>query len=248
MLALAALENWHISAVDVRNAYLYGNLSEEIYMEQPEGFKAVGQEHKVIRLRRALYGLKQAGLAWWRDLDKSMKELSFERTVSDAGIFVHKTKNGSIIVAIVYVDDALFCGPDKDLVNSMKAKFMKKWECRDLGDGKEFLAMRITRRGRKILLDQCAYLEKILERFSMKNAKAANTPLSAGYQPLPYNGPVNPELCQRYQTVIGSLLYIMLDTCPDISFAVTKLAQFAANPSEEHLNKALYIGRYLLGT
>ena len=65
ILALCALENWHISGLDVRNAYLYGKLEEEIYMKQPEGFIAKGQEHKVFRLKRALYGLKQAGLTWW---------------------------------------------------------------------------------------------------------------------------------------------------------------------------------------
>ena len=69
MLALAALENWYITGLDVRSAYLYGKLDKEIYMEQPEGFAAPGQERKVLRLWRALYGLKQAGLAWWRTLD-----------------------------------------------------------------------------------------------------------------------------------------------------------------------------------
>ena len=76
ILALAALENWHISGLDVRNAYLYGKLDEEIYMEQPEGFKVKGQEHKVLRLRRALYRLKQAGLAWWRTLSESCSALN----------------------------------------------------------------------------------------------------------------------------------------------------------------------------
>jgi hypothetical protein len=75
--ALAALKKWHMSALDMRNAYLYGELSEEIYMEQPEGYKAPGKEHKVLRLNKALYGLKQAGLTWWCTLDRSMKDLGF---------------------------------------------------------------------------------------------------------------------------------------------------------------------------
>ena len=82
----------------------------------------------------------------------------------------------------------------------------------------------------------------------MQNAKSAPTPLPAGYIPAPNPGQSTPELRSRYQTVIGSLLYIMLGTRPDISFAVTKLAQFASNPSVEHLNKALYVVRYLIGT
>lgn len=85
VFALAALNDWHITAVDVRNAYLYGDLEEEIYMEQPEGFIAKGTERKVCRLRKALYGLKQAGLAWWHALNKSMSEIGFVRLNSDAG-------------------------------------------------------------------------------------------------------------------------------------------------------------------
>ncbi len=69
LFALAALENWHMTALDVKTAFLYGQLDEEIYMEQPEGFKVKGQELKVLRLRRAIYGLKQASLAWWKELD-----------------------------------------------------------------------------------------------------------------------------------------------------------------------------------
>ncbi|CDO75026.1 hypothetical protein BN946_scf184640.g1 [Trametes cinnabarina] len=248
ILALSALENWYITGLDVRNAYLYGKLEEEIYMEQPEGFTAKGQEHKVLRLLRSLYGLKQAGLAWWRTLNESMKELGFKRLVSDAGLFIFRDKNGLLVIVVVYVDDALFCGPNKALVEKMKAKFMEKWECRDLGEPKEFLRMRIQRSGSTIRIDQCAYLEKVLQRCGMQNAKPAPTPLPAGYHPMPDTGTADPTLRSRFQTVIGSLLYIMLGTQPDIAFAVAKLSQFAANPSQEHLNKALYICRYLIGT
>ncbi|PIL33571.1 hypothetical protein GSI_04194 [Ganoderma sinense ZZ0214-1] len=78
IMALAALEDWHISGLDVRSAYLYGKLDEEIYLEQPEGFRISGSEHKVFRLKRALYGLKQAGLAWWRTLSESMKLMGYK--------------------------------------------------------------------------------------------------------------------------------------------------------------------------
>jgi Reverse transcriptase (RNA-dependent DNA polymerase) len=112
-------------------------------MRQPEGFKARGQENKVIRLQRALYGLKQAGLAWWKELNSSMNELGFQRLVSDAGLFVCKDYK-EIIIAIVYVDDAMFFGKNKAQVNFKKKLSMDKWECRDLGEVKEFLRMCIT--------------------------------------------------------------------------------------------------------
>jgi hypothetical protein len=203
ILALAALKNWVAYGLNFRNAYLYGKLDEEIYMEQPEGFTAPGttKEHYVLRLLRALYGLKQAGLAWWRALKQSMEEMGFVSLTSDAGIFVYK-RDGFFVVAIVYVDDAIFCGPNKALVIAMKETFMRRWETRDLGEVTEFLRMRITREGRSIHLDQSAYLRVVLERCGMQNAKSA----------------------------------------------VTKLAQYSANPSKDHLDKALYICRYLVGT
>ena len=125
MLALATLENWHIESLDVHSAYLYGKLTEEIYMKQSEGFRVPGQEHKVLHLLRALYGLKQAGLAWWETLNESMKELGFERLKSDAGIFLYRKKGTNIVVAVVYVDDALFCGPTKAIVDEIKGLFMR---------------------------------------------------------------------------------------------------------------------------
>ena len=125
---------------------------------------------------------------------------------------------------------------------------MKKWECRDLGEITEFLGMKISRSDSKIHLDQCAYLRTVLERCGMNNSKKAATPLPAGYVPIRSETVASPELRSKYQTVIGSLLYLMLGTRPDIAFAVTKMAQFAANPSKDHLNRALYICRYLVGT
>lgn len=247
VLALSALEDWHLTGLDVRNAYLYGELEEEIYMEQPDGFIAKGQEHMVLRLLKALYGLKQAGLVWWRTLDRSMKELGFIRLKSDAGVFIKRDGNDRIVV-VVYVDDAIFAGSNKSKVLQAKESFMRKWECRDLGDAKEFLRMRILKHGSKVSLDQCAYLDKVLERCNMQSCKPASTPLPQSYNPIKHEGPVDTARRTRFQTVIGSLLYLMLGTRPDIAFAVTKLAQHSANPSEDHLEKALYICRYLQGT
>jgi len=216
-------------------------------MEQPEGFKIKGQERKVLRLRQAIYGLKQAALAWWRELANSLKEMGFKCLYSDAGIFICQHSNGTFAIIVAYVDDVLFVGPSKSFIFLKKQLFMTKWECHDLGDCKEFLRMRVTCKGQSIYIDQCSYLDKVVERFGMTNAKYACTPLPTGYTPTPNQGEVNPHLCTLFQQIIGSLLYIMLGTRPDIAFAVTKLAQFAANPSKEHLDKAKYILRYLAG-
>ena len=178
-----------------------------------------------------------------------MKELGFEGLISDAGLFIWRNKHG-IVMAVIYVDDPLSCRPNKALVQELKEKFMKRWECWDLGDVTEFLHMKVHRNGRKINLDQCTYLETVLEHCGMQNCKSAATPLLAGYMPEPVSPDtaINLELQRRYQMVIGSLLYLIIGTRPNIAFAVTKLAQFTAHPSEEHFNITLYICCYLRGT
>ena len=95
-------------------------------MEQPEGFKIPGFENKVLHLKKALYGLKQAGLTWWNTLNDSMKELGFEQIKYNLGIFLYKRKGFLIVIAIVYVDDAVFCGPSKAIVDEINGHFMRK--------------------------------------------------------------------------------------------------------------------------
>jgi len=107
-------------------------------MEFPEGFVPPHFKNKVLRLFRALYELKQAGLTWWNELNESMKELGFEQLKTDTSLFIYKEEN-QIVIAIIYVDDALFCGPSKALVKKVKAAFMKRWKCCNLGEAKEFL-------------------------------------------------------------------------------------------------------------
>ena len=131
-----------------------------------------------------------------------MKDLGFERLKSNASIFLYKRKGTTTVVAIVYIDDALFCGPDIKTVKEIKAALMKCWECRDLGPAKEFLHMNIRQEGSGVMIYQCAYLEKILQRFNLINARVAPIPLPQGYHPMAHEGVVDPK--------VRSLLYLML--------------------------------------
>jgi hypothetical protein len=121
---------------------------------------------------------------------------------------------------------------------------MTKWKCRDLGDCKEFLQIC---KEQSIYIDQCSYLEKVVEHFGMTNAKYSWTPLPTGYTAMMNQGEIDPKLHTQFQQIVGSLLYIMLGTRSNIAFAVTKLAQHAANPSKAHLDKAKYVLCYLTG-
>jgi len=146
LLAVAALEDLDIQSVDIKTAYLYGNLDEEIYMEQPEGFKLPGKENKVWRLCKALYGLKQASLSWWCTMTQSILALGFKRCKSNAGVYYyHDKKTKALVIAIVYVNDVCFMDTKGSLLlNELKQKFIARWECRDLGETTEFLDMHIS--------------------------------------------------------------------------------------------------------
>ena len=91
-----------------------------------------------------------------------MIELGFEGLISDAGLFIYRDKH-SFVIAIIYLDDAIFCSPNKVLVKQLKDRFMQRWECWDLGDVTEFLHMRIIKEGSTVNIDQCAYLDTVLE-------------------------------------------------------------------------------------
>jgi Reverse transcriptase (RNA-dependent DNA polymerase) len=201
--------------VDVRMAYLYGKLDEEIYMCQPEGFIATGQENKVIHLQRALYGLKQAGLAWWKELSQSMKVLGFKRLNSDARIFMCR-EGTELIMAVVYVDDAMFFGKNKKLVDKKKALFMNKWECHDLGEVKEFLHMQVRRQGLDITINQVDYLKKVLEQFQMTNTKATQTPLVM-IRPRIYRGVIKGTFHFSFHLSLVSLERFTLHFIPYLS-------------------------------
>ena len=126
---------------------------------------------------------------------------------------------------MAYVDDIIVTGPNKMLIYSRKKLFMEKWECHDLGQCSEFLRSRICYENGKIYLDQCPYVDKILERFGLANARHAQTPLPTGYRPEPFDGTSTPQRRALYQSVIGSLLYLMIGSRPDIAFAVCQMAK-----------------------
>jgi Reverse transcriptase (RNA-dependent DNA polymerase) len=158
------------------------------------------------------------------------------------------SKGTNQILAVVYVDDAMFLGKNKELVDRKKALFMDKWEFRDLGDVKEFLHMHVKKQGLDICINQVDYLKKVLECFQMTNAKAAPTPLLSNWDLKVDKGKAMAGEITRYQSIIGSLLYLMIGTHPDNPFAVTHLSQFSTNPTEDHCGAALHICCYLART
>ena len=249
-MAYACQNDWEIESLDVKTAFLYGQLDEEIYMEQHEGFK-IGSSNKVYRLLRALYGLKQVALAWNKELHKSLLQLGFKRSKADPGVYYYQDKSG-IMLFIVYVDDRLLMSNSSTLLKKKKTAFLMKWESREMGLVKEYLGFQIIRdhSKRTMSLHQHPYIKKVLKHFQLTDVKPTKTPLPQGYQPdaAPKDYNATASTRQNYQSVIGSLLFVMLGTRPDIAFPVIKMSQFMANPTEDHLKKAYHIVKYLSST
>ena len=131
LLSIAVLEDWDIEVLDVKTAFLFGELDEEIYMEQPEGFVKQGQEKKVCHLLKATYGLKQAALQWNKALHDSLLKMGFTHTFANPGVYIH-FHNQNLIILVIYVDDVLFMGSNHSYLKFKKQEFMKKWKSRDL--------------------------------------------------------------------------------------------------------------------
>ena len=172
-----------------------------------------------------------------KEVESSMKQLSFTHLHSAAGIFVNRV--------IAYFDDCIFLGKDLKRVKQAKEAFMEIWECWDLGEAKEFLKMRIWCEGHKLILDQHDYLDKIVQHFNLQKSNAAHMPLPFGYEPEENKETATATHWLEYQSVIGSLLYIMLGTWPDAFFGIIEMVQFSANPLQKHMDVSKHILRYL---
>jgi len=166
-----------------------------------------------------------------------MLALGFKKCKSDAGVYYyHDKKTKALIIAIVYINNVCFMGTKGSLLlNELKQKFMARWECHDLGETTEFLGMHISHdhKNRKIFIDQCEYLEKVLACFNVVT-NPTHTPLSSEFSFKPNKKQYDPKFRQKYQQLVSSLIYLMIGLRPDIGFAVVKLAKQMANPSNDH--------------
>ncbi|SMR58220.1 unnamed protein product [Zymoseptoria tritici ST99CH_1E4] len=174
MFALAAKFNWHVHQMDVKTAFLYGKVEEEIYVELPPGSKIDG---KVCKLKKALYGLKQAPRVWYNTLNKALSDIGFSPCVHNKAVF----KKDSTFI-LVYVDDLLIAGPDLELIKDVKQSLSDRFKIKDMGECEFFLGIGIERDRSKgtIKLTQKAHMKAMLERFGLLNANPAAMPFASG--------------------------------------------------------------------
>lgn len=245
LFAIAAIHNLVVHQMDVKTAFLNGELEEEIYMDQPEGFIIPGQEHKVCKLDKSLYGLKQAPKQWHDKFDGVVIANGFRINESDKCIY-YKVENKVCTIICLYVDDLLIFGSNLTVVNETKNTLSSNFEMKDLGEANVILGIKITRTANGISLDQSHYIEKILKKYNYYDCKPVCTP----YDPIVklFKNTGDSIRQNEYASIIGSLRYATDCTRPDISYAVGVLCRFTSCPSMEHWYAIERVMRYLKRT
>ncbi|KAI5328618.1 hypothetical protein L3X38_028015 [Prunus dulcis] len=216
LVALAAQKGWKLFQLDVKSAFLNEVLHEEVYVDQPPGFMIKNKEDRVYRLKKALYGLKQASRA------------GFQRSPSEATLYVKAAESGIIIVSL-YVDDIIYTGSSKALMMEFKTEMMMQYEMTDLGLLHHFLGLGVIQTESYIFLHQKKYAKTLLDKFGFKDCKAVATPLAMNEKLSKEDGSEQADE-GVYRQIVGSLLYLTA-TRPDIMFAASLLARFMHGPT-----------------
>ena len=247
LLSLAATRDYEVQQLDVKTAFLNGKLTEEIYMLQPEGCSS-SQKELVCKLNRGIYGLKQAGRAWYATLSEHLRSLDYRRVEADHSVFTKTMPH--LIIVCVYVDDFILIAKETQHIDAEKAKLAKKFDLADLGEVNYLLGLNIERdrTNRIATISQERYIADIIKRFRMDDAKPCHTPMALGSPENKDDQTLSVQRDVPYQSLLGSLMYIMLATRPDIAFAIGFLSRYSSTPTEQHWNMCKRVIRYLKAT
>ena len=241
LIALSAEKQWHIHQMDVKTAFLHGDLEELIYMEQPEGH--ITDPSKVCLLRKSLYGLKQSPRCWNKKFTQFLFAAKFKQSKADPCLFLREQSDGLVLVIAIYVDDLLITG-NSELFGNIKSQLAKSFAMTDLGPLTHILGMTVVRTSSGTYIHQQKYITRLLETFNMKDCKALDTPAI-----VPPNA-ASPALGRDipYMEAVGSLNYLATCSRPDLAFAVSQIARHMHAPTEENWTAVKRIFRYLQGT
>jgi hypothetical protein len=224
-------------------------------MEQPDGFIEKGKEDYVCKLVKSLYGLKQAPRQWYQKFNSVMIEHGYKMTKADHCVFFRNFSEGDFIILLLYVDDMLIVGKNISRIKELKNTLSESFAMKDLGEARKILGIEIVRdrNEKKLYLSQEKYVEKVLRRFSMDKAKAVSIPLASHFK-------LSHKLCPStdeeklsmknipYSSGVGSLMYAMVCTRPDIAHAVGVVSRYLSNPGKVHWEAVKWVMRYLCGS
>lgn len=244
VLAIAAASGMYMIQFDVKTAFLHGHLEEEIYMEQPNGFI---KDDRVCLLKRSLYGLKQASRQWNKCIVEFLTNFGFKQSRIDSCVFTYEMDN-NIIYLLLYVDDGLICGNNTEMIEKLLHNLQVEFEITHR-EAEFFVGLQIQmdRHRGTLKLFQKVYAEKILERFNHMHCHPVSTPAEVGkYFSKDDATAINSRM--PYREAIGSLMYLMVCTRPDIAYIVGVLSRYLEKPSETHWQGVKRILKYLKGT
>ena len=231
--------------MDVKSAFLSGELKEEVYVRQLPGFVAAGHEGKVLKLQKALYGLRQAPRAWNTKLDGSLHNLGFKRCASEHGMYTQGSVKSRMVVG-VYVDDLIITGANPADIGVFKEEMRRLFRMSDLGLLSYYLGIEVKQGQNMITLGQAVYVKKLLEKAGMTAYKPISTPMEVRLKLSTKS--TTPEVdATMYRSLVGSLRYLV-HTRPDIAFAVGYVSRFMEKPRQEHLVAVKHLLRYIAGT
>ena len=232
LLSVVVNHSWPLYQMDVKNAFLHGDLEEEVYMKLPPGHPQSQDPDMVCKLHKAIYGLKQSSRAWYAKLSSVLGEVGFRRSNDDSSLFV-RIGSTSKLVVLIYVDDLIVTGDNVEEINILKNSLRRKFAIKDLGPLKYFLGIEMATSHKGLFLNQRKYVLDLLKDADMWDCKPASSPLDSKFQ-LDVSSEPLLDVCS-YQRLVGKLIYLTI-TRPDITYAVSIVSQFMHSPSMAHLH------------
>ncbi|GJZ75329.1 putative ribonuclease H-like domain-containing protein [Tanacetum coccineum] len=244
-LAYASFMGFLVYQMDVKSAFLYGTIKEEVYVSQPPGFKDPGHPDKVYKVVKALYGLHQAPRAWYETLANYLLSNEFKRGKIDQTLFIKKQK-GDILLVQVYVDDIIFGSTNKELCTGFEKLMKDKFQMSSMGELTFFLGLQVQQKEDGIFISHDKYVAEILKKFNYSDVKSASTPVDLE-KPLVKGWKMIIMLLYILKIYIGVFLMYLTESRPDIMFAVCECSRFQVTPKTSHLLAVKRIFRYLKG-
>ncbi|GJW84955.1 putative ribonuclease H-like domain-containing protein [Tanacetum coccineum] len=243
-LAFASFMGFIVYQMDVKCAFLYDTIDEEVYVSQPPGFVDPDHPNKVYKVVKALYGLHQAPRAWYATLSTFLEKHGYKRGTIDKTLFIKRDKKDIMLVQ-VYVDDIIFGSTKKSWCDEFEALMKSRFQMSSMGELTFFLGLQVKQNKEGIFISQDKYVAEILKKFDLVSVKTAITPIETKVALTKDEEAVDVDV-HSYRSMIGSLMYLTASR-PDIMFAVCTCSHFQVTPKTSHLNAVKRIFKYLKG-
>ncbi len=231
-LAFSCYKNFKVYQMDAKSAFLNGNIEEEVYIEQPQGFVLLENRDYVCKLRKALYGLKQAPRAWFSRLESYLNKQGYKRGATESNLYI-RFENKTIIIIVVYVDDIIFGINLQILSVNFSSTMKKEFKMSMLGELTFFLGLQVSQLDKGIFISQTKYIKEMLKKFKMEEKKPISTPMVTGCKLSKDDMSLEADQTM-YRSMIGSLLYVTA-TRLDVMQAIGLVARFQSDPKETHV-------------